>query len=400
MHKKIMKIGFLFGSGLSLKAGYPSTSKITENVISGKNVFRHTDGNYYFGQSPMSHTGFPEEYLSRILIFLNRVKVESDLYYFPFPDRSTNYEDLYYICNQINDSESFNYDNPIVQSFVDKILPDIKSLFDKRRSEIKGTWNLLDLTSEAMNYIVDTAWHLLNKDVAEINYLSFLKQCYDKDDYSNIYIFTLNHDTLLEQYFSSNTISIQDGFSEPINDVRYWDQKLFNESKERISLIKLHGSVNWFRYNPEENPQTVQIGIPLEWDFWHTTNPKGELQYPIDGRPMFLAGTFNKMLHYNYGIWYTLQRYFYEVLNNDLDLIIVCGYSFSDKGINTRLIEWMDGNSQNRILIIHPDLYNLKVSARGAIARNWDAWKKDNRLITIQNNIENVDWDTIERGLQ
>jgi len=64
------------------------------------------------------------------------------------------------------------------------------------------------------------------------------------------------------------------------------------------------------------------------------------------------------------------------------------------------LIEWMDGNSQNKILIIHPDLYNLKVSARGAISRNWDNWKKENRLLTIQNYIENVDWDTIEKTLK
>ena len=245
-----MKIGFLFGSGLSLNAGYPATSQITESVISGKNVFRHIDGNYYFGQSPMAHTGFPEEYLSRILIFLSRVKVESDLYYFPFPDRSTNYEDLYYICKQINDSLSFNYDNPIVQTFVDKIIPDIKYLFNKRRLEIKSTWNLLELTSEAMNYIVDIVWQTLNKDVKKMDYLAFLKQCYNKDNYSNIYIFTLNHDTLLEQYFSSNEITIQDGFSKPVNGVRYWDQKLFGLKyllKTRIGLLCLSLKINYMQ---------------------------------------------------------------------------------------------------------------------------------------------------------
>lgn len=395
-----MKIGFLFGSGLSLKAGYPSTSKVTETVVTGKNIFRHTDGNYYFGKSPMAHTGFPEEYLSRILIFLNRVKVESDLYYFPFPDRATNYEDLYYICNQIYDSETFNYDNPIVQTFIDKITPDIKSLFDQRRSEIKSTWNLLELSSETMNYIVDIVWHALNKDVKEMKYLSFLIECYQQDSFKNIYIFTLNHDTLLEQFFSSNSIPVQDGFGEPVNNVRYWDYNLFKEFNNKFSLIKLHGSVNWFRFNAEENPKTVQIGIPLEWDFWHTKNPKGDLQYPIDGRPMFLAGTFNKMLQYNFGIWNTLHRHFYEVLNNSLDTLIICGYSFGDKGINTRLIEWMDGNIQNRILVIHPDLYNLKVSARGAIARNWDTWKKGNRLLTIQDYVENIDWKRIANAIQ
>ena len=42
-----MKIAFLLGSGISLKAGMPRTSEITEKIISGKNVKRYTAQHYY-----------------------------------------------------------------------------------------------------------------------------------------------------------------------------------------------------------------------------------------------------------------------------------------------------------------------------------------------------------------
>lgn len=46
------KIAFLLGSGISLRAGMPSTSDITEQVLSGEGVTFHSDGTYYF-RSPL-----------------------------------------------------------------------------------------------------------------------------------------------------------------------------------------------------------------------------------------------------------------------------------------------------------------------------------------------------------
>ena len=151
----IRRVTFLFGSGVSMPAGMPSVSQITEKVLSGIGVMRHTDGNYYFGQPLYVHAGFPDEYIPRIVKFLKRLSVEIEQYYISDPERVVNYEDLFYVAAQIHDSELREYDNPIVQAFIDKILPDIEPLFEGQRNEIRRKWKLHEIAVEATHYIHD-----------------------------------------------------------------------------------------------------------------------------------------------------------------------------------------------------------------------------------------------------
>ena len=46
-------IVFLFGAGVSIPAGMPSTADITQRVLCGDGVARHTDGSYYFCKPQM-----------------------------------------------------------------------------------------------------------------------------------------------------------------------------------------------------------------------------------------------------------------------------------------------------------------------------------------------------------
>jgi len=100
-----MRIAFLLGSGVSIPAEMPSTENITEKILSGEGIMRHTDGHYYFDRPLFAHIGIPDEYVSQVVIFLKRLKVEIDLYYLYQPWHFTNYEDLYYVVSQIEDSE-------------------------------------------------------------------------------------------------------------------------------------------------------------------------------------------------------------------------------------------------------------------------------------------------------
>src|SRR3972149_10081867 len=123
-----MRIAFLLGSGISIPAGMPSTQAITKQILSGEGVMRNSVGNYYFGRPLYAHEGTPDEYVPRVVVFLNRLKIEIDHYYLYETGHFTNYEDLYYVASQIHDSESKEYDNPVVQPFIDKVLPEIRLL--------------------------------------------------------------------------------------------------------------------------------------------------------------------------------------------------------------------------------------------------------------------------------
>src|SRR3972149_5724684 len=259
-----INIAFLLGSGISILAGMPTTQEITERVLSDK-------------VSP------------RILDFLKILEREIDLYYNNQLERYTNYEDLYYLAIQIFDSELKGYDNPVVQPFIVKIKSDIQPLLIGKENKIRKQWEIKELADEATNYIHDVAWRMLDKKPLRLDYLGCIKDACQDSELSNVDIFTLNHDTVLEQclkgiQFTDST----DGFGEPINDVRYWNPDLFESGSFKVRLFKLHGSINWVQFQTLNGDWSdVSIGISLGPDTRHTRNPAGQERLP---RPMLQIG--------------------------------------------------------------------------------------------------------------
>jgi hypothetical protein len=394
-----LKIAFLFGSGISIPAGMPSTQDITKLVLSGENIMRDTDGNFYFGKPKFAHVGFPDEYVPRILKYLERLKSEIDLYYSNDPERNTNYEDLHYIASQIDDSEMGEIDNPVVQSFIDKIRPDLNPLLIGKEYEVRKQWELHELTGEATYYISDIVWLMLSKRPTYIAHLNFIKEaCLDKL-FSDVAIFTLNHDLILEEFLIQNGIQFTDGFSESVNNVRCWNPGFFESELYKIRLFKLHGSIDWFRLRPEKggNWGDELTGIPKKWKLFpaFTEDPQGNIELDaVDHRPKILIGTFNKMLDYLRDIYTPLFCLFYRQLSYAQRLVI-SGYGFGDQGINTRIIEWFYSSTDHKITIIHPAPEKLKRAARGAISNKWNSWISQNRLVVLAKKVEEITWSEI-----
>ena len=59
------------------------------------------------------------------------------------------------------------------------------------------------------------------------------------------------------------------------------------------------------------------------------------------GRPELLVGTFNKMHPYTASVFADLHCHFHKCLRQ-VNSLICCGYGFGDKGINTKLAEWIN----------------------------------------------------------
>jgi hypothetical protein len=75
---------------------------------------------------------------------------------------------------------------------------------------------------------------------------------------------------------------------------------------------------------------------------------------------------------------------------SEVSILIIGGYSFNDKVINSRLENWMEGN--HKLIIIHPNINEMKEKARPLLrkSKNWDTWEKTKRLKTIEDCFENV----------
>ena len=395
---KPQRIAFLLGAGTSIPAGLPTTSQMTSRVLSGQDIIHHTDGTYYLEEPDADGMTILDAHVQRVTLLLRRLQLEIERYYLYDFGVLTNYEDLYYLCSQIYDSEVREYENPLVGAFVDRVAVDLHRICNWDVGSRIEPWDTQTLFREACNYTRDVVWRMLLAKYARFDHLSCLVDACQDPDLTRVDVFTLNHDTLLERCFTDAGIGFDDGFGQPVNDVRYWNPSIMHSVDSSIRLLKLHGSIHWFRFPPNllsVGPEA--IGIPLTDDIWHTISPAGQMQAPAGGRPVLLAGTFNKMLDYTTSIFADLHCLFREALRSTSRLII-SGYGFGDKGINSQIVEWMYESTERGISLIHPTPTQCRTHSRGVIMKNWDYWLRDGRLRLIQSRIEDAPWAQVKDG--
>lgn len=366
------RLVFLLGSGISIPAELPSTNRLTEAVLAGDSYDAHSDGS-------LSVYSF-----LRLLHDAVEGRVQK-------LNRPSNYEDLYYVCSQLTGHNSNNFENPVVVPFVQQLLPRLQS-----RCPDATENTLYDLAEEALHHIEDVVARKLRKSATSVNHLSFIYDACVNPEYDSIDIFTLNHDCLIEKYLRSRGLDPVDGFGEPDpKGVRYWNPGVFENKGAKIRLFKLHGSVDWYRLRPwGQGWEQEAIGILPEG-----AEPSRLQLDVMDRGPKILIGTFNKMLEYTGGVFLDLLYQLRHRLRLTTNLV-VCGYGFADKGINTQLTEWIYSNLANRICVIHPQPDSLVNSARGAIKNKWeDDWKKNRRLIVVPKRVECVTFAKICEAL-
>ncbi len=389
-----MQIAFLLGSGVSIPAGMPSTGSLTEKILSGTGITRDTsdrNGPYCLGRSASDPA---DEYVSRVLVFLKRLKVEIDLYYIYELGRSTSYEDLYYISNQVSDTISREYDNPAVLPLISRISPEIQPLLNGADGDKGVAWTMERLADEAGHYIHDVVRLELSRDPSDLKYLRCIKDACQDSRLTSVGLFTLNHDTVLEHFLHQNNLEAIDGFGEldDDHDAHLWNPALLAQDSHRIRLVKLHGSVNWHLF-PTGDAKRIHgtVGITSQTDFL-----RGQIKTPrppVDGRPVVLIGTFNKMLEYTRGIFVDLYCQFHRYLRQTEKLVVI-GYGFSDKGINSEVVDWFSSSSRHQVIIVDPAPQVLQQRARPLIRRHWDKLTDDGRNI-ITGGVESISWDQL-----
>jgi len=375
-----MKATFLLGSGISIPAKLSSIAQLTSVILAGEGLIVQSDGRVArIGDRARAEYEIREgrEKVRRILIFLDWLKAQANSRYAEIAERWVNYEDLAYLAEQISDDLANEYENPALQPFVRNALIDLCGLFSdaapsKTRNELKK------LAGLAVDYIRQVVACLLRQEPSNTIYLQvFAKAC--QDPYvSEVNLFTLNHDTLLEEFLKMNGVAVIDGLREASNQdgSRRWDPSVFDAPKgeRRVNLFKLHGSINWYRWGPISQHQTLYENADRNGRFVGTykahdwNDPLYEQVLESEG-PRFLAGTFNKILDYNSEIFLELHHRFHRALR-DCQTLVVCGYGFGDKGVNTRIVEWRHLPSKPKLLIIDPaEPLKIFQRARGAILR-------------------------------
>ena len=83
----------------------------------------------------------------------------------------------------------------------------------------------------------------------------------------------------------------------------------------------------------------------------------------------------------------------------DIEWLVISGYGFGDKGINSYITNWIYNVFPRRLIVIHPDPGALAQDARGAIAAKWSSWQSSDVLRTIAHTAEDVSWAELLRAI-
>lgn len=375
-----MNLLLFFGSGISIPSGLPNVSEITNSVLYDE-WFDGSDLNFHKGRhpSPYYHN---QNLVPKLQEFLKFLKGNADVYLKERGRNESTYEDLFFLCKQIYENELCETDNPAIQPYVE-LIKTIKSeliIPIPTRPELKIDFQLL--AERSCDFIHSVVWDSLfypNQPVG----LDLLLDIIKADRFKSVNIATLNHDLLIETILEENQIKYIDGFGPPRKDIRYFDTSEF-QKKSKIKLLKLHGSINWFRFREQKDGKTLdRYGLALRKDFWHLKGEEGNFAFPLDGSPLFLTGTENKLLSYNFGIFRKIQSFF-DLLLEPNNVILMSGYGWNDRGINGRLFEWLDSSLEKKLILLHKYPKHIRDYSKSAMWHRYDSLVEQGKLVLVK----------------
>lgn len=372
------------GSGVSRPSGMDGVRELTNAVLSEPLVFIGSDD---FVPASAGLTPMPgyERVAAAAQGFLRVLKAYADRYYAVRNGQESNYEDIFYLARQISDDRLGEIDNPAVDGFIREVreqcepfLPHMKDIITGDRYPILVR-RACRLIQSVVARRLATPSKIVGFDFAAELALDPLLKSYD--------VVTLNHDVLTETFLRNAGHTVIDGFDAPDGDVRRFNPARF-DAGGRIRLLKLHGSIDWYRYGEADG--TKWFAIPIKGDAQHAKDAAGNLLSLADG-PNFLAGTVNKILDYNNGIFAEQFFRFHQFLKAH-DLVIVSGYGFNDKAVNGRLWDWLFEKATRRMVVLHAKPDELFAHARGSFANAHRQLSTDHRLILINQWMQNATW--------
>ncbi|OHE85572.1 MAG: hypothetical protein A3G75_13720 [Verrucomicrobia bacterium RIFCSPLOWO2_12_FULL_64_8] len=297
-----------------------------------------------------------------------------------------NYEDLYAASRHLLDDETGESINPLLADALTKIKAASSHLHVDQEYHIdKNPFaSLVDRASDLVQWSVYHGLATL-KGPVDLKIVSDVMQ-----HTSETNVFSLNHDLLIEAQANAAGINVLDGFGEPNGDTRIFNGGWRLEERV-VRLLKLHGSINWFLYRFVEWDQFARV----DGDPYHARDAAGKLVDPLHVLPRFLTGTTVKEQAYGIPPFGDLFATFRALLSRHCTLIC-SGYGWGDKGINTRLRQWLRDAKENRIVILHHGPEERVAHTRMWWAR-WNDYRTAGKVVFIPKWLSECTLDDLNR---
>jgi SIR2-like domain len=315
---------FFLGAGASFDAGCQLSSQMLESLKS----LICQEGNNYFSDVE----GEAIKFLLSSLKYQCEWRSLEENYKFPVVP---NIEELALLIRRIKNRENF-LPAPITGNWADKLisfetkfkeieeLQDGYSLFDKIENTIKNSLLEKWLSIESTTYL-------------EVLDEFFESQSREPENFT-LEIFSLNNDTVIESHFNDKKIAPYRGFVS--GEWRGFNDVNNRLELNRISLYKLHGSMDWVRLSDGKIIESSKLGDLNEAEV-------------IEHNPFIIFGHGTK--------FFSIEPFFSLVQNLWSKLLertyyFVIGYSFFDPYINNLLLQAVKQSpyDNKKIIIVNP----------------------------------------------
>lgn len=366
-----MKLVLFLGAGVSIPSGLPTVRKLTERLF----VPTPADSDdtrriRALLAVIMEHDTIDIERVG-LVPTANGFQSSGAIY----RSGGTTYEDLFYLCQEITLWQQGLTDNSLATPFMECIQ-------EKAGDLLLGSCvdsRIFDLGCQGYrmsSYIEHVVTNTLRQKYIEG--FDLIGELVTDRNVEQLNIVTLNHDTLVEQFLADKQVRFADGFGEPVGDVRWSDEKTYDDGSMRVRLFKLHGSIDWysFRFSGGQRRAIFRgddvasardgAGRPLRAEYL---------------RPSYLSG-IQKANAYGRGIYADIHFHF-SLLLRQCDRILMSGYGWGDTAINFKLDTWLDRSRSNRIVLLDEqpdDLTNRSL----IFASGYDGWKRSGQLACVR----------------
>lgn len=384
----MMKTTIILGSGVSFYSGIPNVNCITSLMLDINKNSTYFNGNQKKRYIELISRSLNEVNVKSCQLILKIIKDDIDRFYKMLKSNHiTNYEDIYFVVCQITDSFYEEYENPATIRLIRYLVKKV----DMKISDFKEIMNNLK------RYIEFIVWNSIDKEINKFNQFEILNEI--NNTFNLHSILSLNHDLILEKYLNANKIEYDDGFG-IVNCKKIEEWIGFKNSNSKLKLCKLHGSVNWFEYRFSKSEDFYNIvKAPYGISPLNLESIDNSLLYYKEGytTPTILIGTFNKMWGYLSGMPEIMYNEMKKYLS-DSEYLIISGYGFGDKGINTRLYNWLNFNTSKKMIIIHPNENYLIENSRG-IFKIMFYYYNNSKLKIIEKKFEDINIKDITNSL-
>jgi hypothetical protein len=351
-----MATTFILGAGFSIPAKFPSGHSLNEKFFKNleNNILKFSNGLWTWNEydhSTAQNGRLNLDHLNISLLLSELIEYFQKLTFLPF-----DYEEFYDWIHR-------EYDDALIKQCCYEVN---KRLESRKSPDYSGHLfqnpglNEYRKIQDCYSYLIADLLGRGYKRKENANQYSQFIDSITKDAETNI--FTLNHDSLLEDLMTKDKLRYSDGFS-TINSriINSENEKMpvfTNEYQNGIKLHKLHGSVDYYLFSamkPSNNGIYYYTG-----DYWFFKPEKywdiqtcklidqdyREVLQAVnpDIKPQFLTGK-SKLGIINDHLIY---KHLYSNLQNSLlttNKLIIIGYSYRDTHINKLIKECLDINS-------------------------------------------------------